>query len=147
MPRAFFDARNRREAGTRKPAANRRRLRSAAMLQALAAALWIPQAGLLAWSVGRLADGGSLNDVLWPAVSVLLLGIAKSCLDAVGTRLAFRAARAELSDKRARAVRLLARFSPVDIGRPASGEAASILGEQAELIVPFLSRFQPTRMK
>ena len=147
MTRAFFDARNRREAGTRKPAANRRRLRSAAMLQAFAAALWIPQAGLLAWSVGRLADGGGLNDVLWPAVSVLLLGIVKSCLDAVGTRLAFRAARAELSEKRATAVRLLARLSPVDIGRPASGEAASILGEQAELIVPFLSRFQPTRMK
>jgi ATP-binding cassette subfamily C protein CydD len=147
MTRAFFDARNRREAGTRKPAANRRRLRSAAMLQAFAAALWILQAGLLAWSVGRLADGGGLNDVLWPAVSVLLLGIVKSCLDAVGTRLAFRAARAELSEKRATAVRLLARLSPVDIGRPASGEAASILGEQAELIVPFLSRFQPTRMK
>ncbi len=147
MTRAFFDARSRRQAGTRKPAANRRHLHSAAMLQAFAAALWIPQAGLLAWSVGRLADGGGFNDVLWPAVSVLLLGIVKSCLDAVGTRLAFRAARAELSDKRARAVRLLARLSPVDIGRPASGEAASILGEQAELIVPFLSRFQPTRMK
>lgn len=37
--------------------------------------------------------------------------------------------------------------SPIDRGRPASGKAASVLGEQAELIVPYLARFQPARMK
>jgi len=136
-----------REAAARKPSGTKSRLRSAAMLQAFAAALWIPQAGLLAWSVGRLADGGGLADILWPAVFVLLLGIVKSCLDAAGGRLAFRAARAQLSKKRVAAVELLARLSPVDAGRPASGEAASVLGEQAEQIVPYLSRFQPARMK
>lgn len=154
MTSAFFDARDRQaaetpaaEAGTRKPARTKSRLRSAAMLQAFAAALWIPQAGLLAWSVGRMADGGSFSDVFWPAVFILLLGLVKSCLDAAGGRLAFHAARAELSEKRATAVRSLTRLSPVDISRPASGEAASILGEQAELIVPYLARFQPARMK
>jgi len=154
MSSAFFDARDRqvaeapaREAAACKPTRTKSRLRSAAMLQAFAAALWIPQAGLLAWSVGRLADGGSLADILWPAVFVLLLGIVKSCLDAAGGRLAFRAARAELSKKRVAAVELLASLSPVDAGRPASGEAASVLGEQAELIVPYLSRFRPARMK
>jgi len=136
-----------REAAARKPSGTKSRLRSAAMLQAFAAALWIPQAGLLAWSVGRLADGGGIADILWPAVFVLLLGIVKSCLDAAGGRLAFRAARAQLSKKRVAAVELLARLSPVDAGRPASGEAASVLGEQAEQIVPYLSRFQPARMK
>ncbi|MBB3406407.1 ATP-binding cassette subfamily C protein CydD [Rhizobium sp. BK316] len=154
MSSAFFDARDRqtagapaREAAAHKPSGTRSRLRSAAMLQAFAATLWIPQAGLLAWSVGRLADGGGLADILWPAVLVLLLGVVKSCLDAAGGRLAFRAARAELSKKRVAAVGLLARLSPVNAGRPASGEAASVLGEQAELIVPYLSRFQPARMK
>ncbi|QWW71766.1 thiol reductant ABC exporter subunit CydD [Rhizobium sp. WYJ-E13] len=154
MSSAFFDARDRqmagapaREAAAHKPSGTRSRLRSAAMLQAFAAALWIPQAGLLAWSIGRLADGGGLVDTLWPAVFVLLLGVVKSCLDAAGGRIAFRAARAELSKKRVAAVELLARLSPVDAGRPASGEAASVLGEQAELIVPYLSRFQPARMK
>lgn len=154
MSSAFFDARDQqmaeapaREAAARKPTRTKNRLRGAAMLQAFAAALWIPQAGLLAWSVGRLADGGGLADILWPAAFVLLLGVVKSCLDAAGGRLAFRAARAELSKKRVAAVELLARLSPVDAGRPASGEAASVLGEQAELIVPYLSRFQPARMK
>ncbi|MBB3463327.1 thiol reductant ABC exporter subunit CydD [Rhizobium sp. BK377] len=154
MVSAFFDVREQQQAetpavgvGARKPANTNRRLRYAAMLQALAAAFWIPQAGILAWSVGRLADGIGLGDMLWPAVFILLLGIVKSCLDAAGGRLAFRAARAELSEKRANAVRLLARLSPVDAGRPASGKAASVLGEQAELIVPYLSRFRPARMK
>jgi ATP-binding cassette, subfamily C, bacterial CydD len=154
MTSAFFDARDQQEAeppaaeaGTSKPARTKSRLRSAAMLQAFAAMLWIPQAGLLAWSVGMLADGGGFDNTLWPAFLILLLGIIKSCLDAVGTRLAFRTARAELSKKRATAVQLLARLSPVDINRPASGKAASILGEQAELIVPYLARFQPARMK
>ncbi len=154
MGSAFFDARDRQEAEAPadrdeacKPASTKSRLRGAAMLQAFAAVLWIPQAGLLAWSVGRLADGAGPADVLWPAIFILLLGIVKSCLDAAGGRLAFRAARAALSQKRATALRLLARLSPVDAGRPASGEAASVLGEQAELIVPYLSRFQPARMK
>ncbi|MGO8205337.1 thiol reductant ABC exporter subunit CydD, partial [Rhizobium ruizarguesonis] len=39
-------------------------LRRAAMLQALAAAIWIPQAALLAVSVGRIADSGGLHDVV-----------------------------------------------------------------------------------
>ncbi len=154
MNSAFFDARDPQEARTlqgdavtHRPAKTKSRLRSAAMLQAFAAVLWIPQAGLLAYSVGRLADGGGLADILWPALFILLFGVVKSCLDATGGRLAFRAARAELSEKRVAAIRLLARLSPVDVDRPASGEAASILGEQAELIVPYLARFQPARMK
>lgn len=117
------------------------------MLQVLASAIWIPQAGLLALSVGRIADGGGLHDVLWPAFGILVLGLARSCLEAAGGRLAFRAARIELSRKRRAAVAALSLSSPVDRGRPASGKAASVIGEQAELIVPYLARFQPARMK
>ncbi|MBX5000221.1 thiol reductant ABC exporter subunit CydD [Rhizobium lentis] len=123
------------------------RLRNAAMLQALAAAIWIPQAGLLAASVGRIADGGGFHDVLWPAFGILVLGLVRSCLDATGGRLAFRAARTQLSRKRQAAAAALSLLSPVDRGRPASGKAASVIGEQAELIVPYLSRFRPARMK
>ncbi|MBB3648991.1 ATP-binding cassette subfamily C protein CydD [Rhizobium sp. BK619] len=152
MGTAFFDATDKQE--TRPPAgvsprgdAAKGGLRSAAMLQALAAAIWIPQAGLLAISVGRIADGGGLHDVLWPAFGILLLGLARSCLDAAGGRLAFHAARAELSRRRQAAVAALCLSSPIDRGRPASGKAASVIGEQAELIVPYLARFQPARMK
>ncbi|ARM90735.1 cysteine ABC transporter ATP-binding/permease protein CydD (plasmid) [Rhizobium sp. CIAT894] len=154
MGTAFFDARDKSGVQPRDGDAvsSRRdtakgRLRRAAMLQALATAIWIPQAGLLAISVGRIADGGGLQGVLWPAFGILVLGLARSCLDAAGGRFAFRAARIELSHKRQAAVAALSLSSPVDRGRPASGKAGSVIGEQAELIVPYLSRFQPARMK
>ncbi|OWV74353.1 ABC transporter ATP-binding protein [Rhizobium sp. R339] len=154
MGTAFFDATNQPEVRPRDDdavspggSAAKGRLRRAAMLQALAAAIWIPQAGLLAISVGRIAGGGRLHDVLWPAVGILLLGLARSCLDAAGSRLAFQAARAELSRRRRIAVSALSMSSPVDRGQPASGKAASVIGEQAELIVPYLARFQPARVK
>ncbi|MBX4957466.1 thiol reductant ABC exporter subunit CydD [Rhizobium lentis] len=154
MGTAFFDATNEARARPRdeevpspRADAAKGRLRNAAMLQALAAAMWIPQAGLLAVSVGRIAGGGGLHDVLWPAFGILVLGLVRSCLDATGGRLAFRAARTELSRKRQAAAAALSLLSPVDRGRPASGKAASVIGEQAELIVPYLSRFRPARMK
>ena len=155
MGTAFFDARHRPEApqlldgNAVSPGrdAAKSGLRRAAMLQALAAAFWIPQAALLAVSVGRIAGGSGLHDVVWPALGILLLGIAKSCLDAAGGRLAFHAARTELSRRRQIAAMALSTSSPIDRDRPASGYAASVLGEQAELIVPYLARFQPARMK
>ncbi len=133
--------------GRRKRARQPSGLRNAALVQTLAALLWIPQAGLLSIAVGRIADGGGVEAVIWPAIVIALLGVAKSCLDAAGGRLAFRAARAELTLRRARAVEALARRSPVDSTRHTSGEAASVVGEQAELIVPYLARFQPARFK
>ncbi|TAX43213.1 thiol reductant ABC exporter subunit CydD (plasmid) [Rhizobium leguminosarum] len=157
MGTAFFDAKDRQAAEplpdgdavspVTGPDDAKGGLRRAAMLQALAPAVWIPQAGLLAVSVGRIADGGGLHDVLWPALGILALGFARSCLDAAGGRLAFQAARAELSRRRQIAAAALSMSSPIDRGRPASGKAASVLGEQAELIVPYLARFQPARMK
>ncbi|MGR9215595.1 thiol reductant ABC exporter subunit CydD (plasmid) [Rhizobium leguminosarum] len=157
MGTAFFDAKDRQAAeplpdgDTVSPVTGlddaKGGLRRAAMLQALAAAVWIPQAGLLAVSVGRIADGGGLHDVLWPALGILALGFARSCLDAAGGSLAFQAARGELSRRRQIAAAALSMSSPIDRGRPASGKAASVLGEQAELIVPYLARFQPARMK
>ncbi|PDT01314.1 thiol reductant ABC exporter subunit CydD [Rhizobium chutanense] len=157
MGTAFFDAKDR---GETEPAPDgdtvssitgpddaKGGLRRAAMLQALAAAVWIPQAGLLAVSVGRIADGGGLREVLWPALGILALGLARSCLDAAGGRLAFHIARAELSRRRQAAVAAVSLSSPIDRGRPASGKAASVIGEQAELIVPYLARFQPARLK
>lgn len=158
MGRAFFDARDLRNTGQQpdgiavapdagKRDVTKRTLHKAAMLQSLAATLWIPQAGLLAISVGRITAGGGLDDVVLPALLILFLGILKSCFDAAGGRMAFRAARSQLSRKRAAAVAALAASSPIDTKRPASGHAASVLGEQAELLVPYLARFQPARMK
>ncbi|EJC71907.1 cysteine export CydDC family ABC transporter permease subunit/ATP-binding protein CydD [Rhizobium leguminosarum bv. trifolii WSM2012] len=154
MGTAFFDARDKPEVQLRDgDAVSSRRdpvksgLRRAAILQSLAAAFWIPQAALLAISVGRIAAGGGLQGVLWPALSLLALGMARSCFDAAGGRLAFHIARVELSRRRQIATAALSLSSPIDRSRKASGKAASIVGEQAELIVPYLARFYPGRMK
>ncbi len=122
-------------------------LRLATVLQSVASLLWIPQAALLAMSVGAIAAEGSLSMVVLCAGGVLLLGIARSILDALGSRMAFRHARTVLSQRRREAIAALAARSPLDPGRPASGAAASALAEQAEAIVPFLSRYRPTRMR
>ncbi|MBP1843256.1 ATP-binding cassette subfamily C protein CydD [Rhizobium petrolearium] len=117
------------------------------VLQVLASLLWLPQAGLLSLSIGSLAAGGTVGTVFWYASGVLLLGIARSVLAALGNRVAFKEARVALSQCRARAVGILASRSPLDPLRPASGLAASTLAEQAEAIVPYLSRFQPARLR
>lgn len=148
MGSAYLDAKGKQAFG--KPAKTvpgHGGLRKTAAIQTLASLMWIPQAALLATAVGRIADGGGFNNVVWLAVYIAVLGMAKSCLEAAGGRLAFRAARAELTARRELAAAAVARRSPIDSTKPSSGEVASVLGEQAEMIVPYLSRFQPARFK
>ena len=121
--------------------------RLGALAQGAAALLWIAQAALLAKAVGRLADGAGLDAVILPAFSFLLLGLARASLDAWGARRVFAAARSWLSGLRAGAADALARRSPLDRTRPASGQAASILAEQAEAVLPWLLRYQGARWR
>ncbi|KAA0695709.1 thiol reductant ABC exporter subunit CydD [Neorhizobium sp. P12A] len=165
MASAFFDAsaapkgrRTRNPHATDEPAGAPPRYRKpkraqpkglprAALVQALGTSLWIPQAALLAWSVGAIVNRGGLAAVAPAAASILALGILRAGLDAMGMRMAFRAARTELTQRRERAAEALAARSPLDIDRPASGAAASLLAEQAETTVPYFARFLPARMK
>ncbi|WP_245906381.1 thiol reductant ABC exporter subunit CydD [Teichococcus aestuarii] len=122
-------------------------VRRGALLQALAGLLWLPQAALLALAVARLAEGGGLAEMLWPAGLVALLGLARAGLEARGGRIAFAAARALLGTLRAEALTALATRSPLDATRPASGAAASVLAEQAEAVLPYLLRFRAARLR
>lgn len=133
--------------GMRARAAASRAERAGLWLQLAAPLVWIPQAALLAYAVGAIADGQAASAALLPALGIALLGFLRAGLDAAGARLSFRAARADLSRRRAQAARALALRSPLDRDRPASGLAASALTEQAEAIVPYLARFTPARMK
>lgn len=163
MTTAFFDTGSevRREAETdvtdssiqpsspkdRSPRTTRAKLSPAALVQTLASLLWIPQAALLASGIGVIADRHGLTATAIPALFVFLLGALRAGLDSLGGRLAFQAARAELSRRREIAATALAARSPLDSDRPASGFAASLIAEQAETIVPYLARFRPARLK
>lgn len=122
-------------------------LKRGAYLQALAALFWLPQAGILAYAIGRLADTGFDGSIYYSAAGIFALGCLRSILDSAGAANAFDAARKELSRLRSDAVFALAQRSPLDMTRPSSGEAASILAEQAEMVVPYLSRFMPVRIR
>lgn len=116
--------------------------RSGAMLQLAAALLWLPQAGLLAWALQQMADGQPMRQLLAATAGVLALGMLRAWCDGTGVLRAHRAARTVLSQLRARALQALAHSSPLDKARPSSGQAASVLAEQAEAVVPWLARYQ-----
>lgn len=124
------------------------RLRLAALVQAVAALIWVPQAWLLAdalfWLTGSSTQPGHAVTL---ALIVGGLGVLRSLLDAWGGRLAFRAARAELSRLRAGAVAALGNRPLLDPTLPPSGEVAGLLAEQAEAVVPYLQRYVPVRWR
>lgn len=122
-------------------------LKKGARLQAVAALIWLPQAAILAYGVGLLANTGFDATIYYLAAALFLLGCIRSLLDARGATMAFDAARSELAKLREKAVTALSQRSPLDTSRSSSGEAASILAEQAEMIVPYLSRFVPVRIR
>ena len=121
--------------------------RFASLVQGGAALLWLPQAALLAWTLQAMSNGASWRAALLPALGVLLLGVLRAGSEAWGARSVYAAARTHLSVLRAQVALSLAQRSPLDRQRAQSGQAASVIAEQAEAIVPYLVRFQPTRWK
>ncbi len=117
------------------------------LLQAIASLLWLPQAGLIAWAVQRLAEGAGMDAVLRAAAGLVGLGLLRAGCEAWGMRRVFALARLRLSTRRAQGGAALAARSPLDRARPASGLAASVIAEQAEALLPWLVRYQPARWR
>lgn len=122
-------------------------LKRAGRLQSLASLLWLPQAALLGFVVQQYIDANTGLYIYLSAAAIFVIGVLRSVMDAAGSKLAFETARQNLSVKRGLAIDALVKASPLDRNRIASGEAASIVAEQAELIVPYLSKFVPVRQK
>lgn len=117
------------------------RLDAACLIHALSPLLWIPQAALLALGVARLQSGAGLAGVAWPAAGIVAAGLLRAWLDAwSGTRM-FESARERLSLWREQAITALSARSPLDRSRLHAGTAASVLAEQAESILPWLTRY------
>lgn len=124
-----------------------RRARFGALVASACALLWIPQAALLAWAVQRLANGGGLVDLLVPALAYLALGVTRASCEAWGARRLFVASRLQLARLRLDAAASLAGRSPLDRARPPSGQAASVVAEQGEAVLPWLVRYRPARLR
>lgn len=117
------------------------RLDAACLIHALSPLLWIPQAALLALGVARLQSGAGLSGVVWPAAGIVVAGLLRAWLDAWSSTRMFESARERLSLWRERAITALSARSPLDRSRLHAGTAASVLAEQAEAILPWLTRY------
>ena len=117
------------------------RLDTACLIHALSPLLWIPQAALLALGVARLQSGAGLAGVVWPAAGIAVAGLLRAWLDAWSSTRMFESARSHLSLWRERAITALSARSPLDRSRLHAGTAASVLAEQAEAILPWLTRY------
>ena len=136
-------------------------LRWALAAQVLAALGWAAQAALIAAWVGVLARAlpplGAAPDAaqaaalwsqaLWTAGGVLALALGRASLDAWGTRRIWRAARTRVGTLRERLARRVAAQSPLDKRRAASGRVASTVAEQAEALLPWLTRYQSAQAR
>lgn len=117
------------------------RLDAACLIHALSPLLWIPQAALLALGVARLQSGAGLAGVMWPAAGIVVAGLLRAWLDAWSSTRMFESARSHLTLWRERAITSLSARSPLDRSRLHAGTAASVLAEQAEAILPWLTRY------
>ena len=117
------------------------------LVLACSACLWIGQAAALAWAVAGWQGGEMLPRTTWAAAAVVALALLRGALDAWGTRRIAQAARQEVSALRARLSAGLAWQSPLDRDRPAAGAVASVLGEQAEMLVPWRTRYHAAQWK
>lgn len=117
------------------------------LLPTMAALVWLPQAALLAVAIAAVARGAVLAEIAGFAALAAFLGILRALITSAGERASFLRAREAVTGLRNAAVLALASRSPLDATRTASGEAASMIAEQAESITPWLARFGPTRIK
>lgn len=117
-------------------------------LVALSALIWIAQAWLIAWCIDSLIHPNfEFHIAVKSAIGVMLLGVLKASLEAIGNRLIYRSARQKLSLLRQEVAASLCERSPLDKSRPASGMAASIIAEQAQTIIAWLTRYKPAQWR
>jgi len=120
---------------------------AAALAGAGSALLWIPQAFLLAEAVGGLASPRPAGPGLWLFVLVAILALMRAGSGIAAARLALAGARKVKTALRQDLSAALSAWSPLDAGRPQSGEVAAILADHVEALEPYLTRYEPARFR
>ena len=122
--------------------------RRAAWLEVLAALLWIPAAALLAAALDRLIFSASEADGLTLYLAgFLAIALLRGLLTLYAGRLAENAALTVQGRLRRALAAALTRQSPFDTGRVAAGQAAATLTDHVGALGPWLTRYQPARLK
>jgi ATP-binding cassette, subfamily C, bacterial CydD len=119
-------------------APERRALRRAAGLSAVAAAVWPVQAGLVAYGIAGLLDGPKAAPWVL-ALGFFALAVLRAGLAAWGEALGFAAGQRILQRLRAE---LVAREAGALEGMGA-GAVAALAGEKLELLLPYVTRYGP----
>lgn len=122
--------------------------RRAARMEVLAALLWIPAAALLAMAIDGLVFATSgADDLSLYLAGFLAIALLRGLLVMQATRLADRSSLRVQGRLRDALASALARQSPFDTGRVATGQAAATLTDHVAALGPWLTRYQPSRLK
>lgn len=116
-----------------------------ALLHASLPLIWIAQAALIAHAVAQFDAG--VSGTLLPALGIALLAVLRALLEAWCERRLFDHARVRLSAWRDRGLRALTQRSPLDRAKAPAGEAASAIAEQAEALLPWLTRYRSAMLR
>lgn len=112
------------------------RMRLASLLSTLAALGWLGQAWIVALAIQAMLQNGNPGQ---PALIFLLLGLVRALLSGLADRLAQSEAEEALTRLRREIVVQAARGEIL----AAPGALAALVEEKAELLIPYLTRFDP----
>lgn len=122
-------------------APQRRRMSSAAVMAVLAEALWLPQAGLLAFALAGLATGAAPG-LLPAAAGVAGIGLVRAGLGMAAAAQTERAADAVIGAARAQLLARSDRRAPEASAAP-SAAIAALLVDKLAMLRPYLLRWAP----
>ncbi|AMC13295.1 hypothetical protein RL73_00890 [Liberibacter crescens] len=116
------------------------------MLQVIASIFGLIQIALIAKIIGVVVLERQYK-VVFMVLIFFISGLMRFAIDALGCRVAFKFAYSFVSQKRQEMLERWRNISPLDINCPSSGKVASVFSEQSEMVVSYLSRFQPIALK
>lgn len=120
-------------------------LRRASLISALASLIWVAQAWLVALLFGGLLQGSGPAPMLL-AAGFLVLGLARAGLGYLSELWLQRGARLTVAKLRARMI-ATERKRATGSGLGGAGAVGALASTKLELLIPYMTRFQPARMR
>ena len=106
---------------------------------------WIAEAALLSLIVAKA--GEALSTIVIACLAIVFLAAIKACLDYYSQLSLFKNSRKNLNEWRKRGLIHLNFLSPLSKKRLPSGEAANILVDQGETLVPWNAKYRPLMLR